>query len=49
MKKEICSEQIFFSATDHAHMARALQLAEHGRYTTRPNPMVGCAQGSSVT
>jgi diaminohydroxyphosphoribosylaminopyrimidine deaminase/5-amino-6-(5-phosphoribosylamino)uracil reductase len=23
-------------------MARALQLAERGRYSTRPNPMVGC-------
>lgn len=31
-----------FSATDHALMARALRLAERGRYTTRPNPMVGC-------
>ncbi len=31
-----------FSATDHAMMARALQLAERGAYTTRPNPMVGC-------
>ena len=31
-----------FSATDHAMMARALQLAARGCYTTRPNPMVGC-------
>lgn len=31
-----------FSATDHLHMARALQLAEHGLYTTSPNPRVGC-------
>jgi diaminohydroxyphosphoribosylaminopyrimidine deaminase/5-amino-6-(5-phosphoribosylamino)uracil reductase len=31
-----------FSAVDHAHMARALRLAERGAYTTRPNPMVGC-------
>lgn len=31
-----------FSADDHAHMARALQLAERGLYTTRPNPRVGC-------
>ncbi|MGH8221648.1 MAG: bifunctional diaminohydroxyphosphoribosylaminopyrimidine deaminase/5-amino-6-(5-phosphoribosylamino)uracil reductase RibD, partial [Woeseiaceae bacterium] len=23
-------------------MARALELAERGRYTTRPNPRVGC-------
>jgi diaminohydroxyphosphoribosylaminopyrimidine deaminase/5-amino-6-(5-phosphoribosylamino)uracil reductase len=31
-----------FSATDHAHMARALRLAELGLYTTQPNPRVGC-------
>lgn len=31
-----------FSPVDHAHMARALQLAERGRYTTKPNPVVGC-------
>ncbi len=31
-----------WSVTDHAMMARALQLAERGAYTTRPNPMVGC-------
>ncbi len=31
-----------FSAADHAHMARALQLARRGLYTTRPNPRVGC-------
>jgi len=31
-----------FSATDSAHMARALRLAERGRYTAHPNPMVGC-------
>jgi len=31
-----------FGPADHAHMARALQLAALGRYTTRPNPMVGC-------
>lgn len=31
-----------FSADDHRFMARALQLAERGAYTTRPNPMVGC-------
>lgn len=30
------------SAADHAHMARALQLAAHGLFTTRPNPRVGC-------
>jgi len=39
-----------FSATDHAHMARALRLAEHGLYTTQPNPRVGCviAHGESI-
>lgn len=30
------------SASDNLHMARALQLAERGRYTTQPNPRVGC-------
>src|SRR5450631_863779 len=28
--------------TDRAHMARALQLAARGLYTTDPNPRVGC-------
>jgi diaminohydroxyphosphoribosylaminopyrimidine deaminase/5-amino-6-(5-phosphoribosylamino)uracil reductase len=27
---------------DESHMARALELAERGRGTTSPNPMVGC-------
>lgn len=31
-----------FSAADHAHMARALQLAARGLHTTTPNPRVGC-------
>ncbi len=31
-----------WTATDHQMMARALQLAERGAYTTKPNPMVGC-------
>ncbi|CAA6812926.1 MAG: Diaminohydroxyphosphoribosylaminopyrimidine deaminase (EC / 5-amino-6-(5-phosphoribosylamino)uracil reductase (EC [uncultured Thiotrichaceae bacterium] len=31
-----------FSHTDHQHMARAIQLARRGRYTTHPNPNVGC-------
>ncbi|MDP1862818.1 MAG: bifunctional diaminohydroxyphosphoribosylaminopyrimidine deaminase/5-amino-6-(5-phosphoribosylamino)uracil reductase RibD [Thiobacillus sp.] len=31
-----------FSVADHAHMARALQLATQGLYTTTPNPRVGC-------
>jgi len=31
-----------FSAIDHEFMARAIQLARHGLYTTDPNPRVGC-------
>ncbi len=31
-----------FSTADHEFMARALQLAEKGLYTTDPNPRVGC-------
>ena len=31
-----------FSAADHGYMARALQLAAKGLYTTTPNPRVGC-------
>jgi diaminohydroxyphosphoribosylaminopyrimidine deaminase/5-amino-6-(5-phosphoribosylamino)uracil reductase len=31
-----------FTAADHAHMARALQLAALGQYSTSPNPAVGC-------
>jgi diaminohydroxyphosphoribosylaminopyrimidine deaminase/5-amino-6-(5-phosphoribosylamino)uracil reductase len=31
-----------FSANDSVHMARALRLAERGRYTAHPNPVVGC-------
>lgn len=34
--------QARFSAADHAYMARALQLAARGLYTTTPNPRVGC-------
>lgn len=30
------------SATDRAWMARAIALAERGRRTVRPNPLVGC-------
>jgi diaminohydroxyphosphoribosylaminopyrimidine deaminase/5-amino-6-(5-phosphoribosylamino)uracil reductase len=38
------------AAVDHAHMARALRLAEKGLYTTQPNPRVGCviAHGEEV-
>ncbi|MBT2801030.1 bifunctional diaminohydroxyphosphoribosylaminopyrimidine deaminase/5-amino-6-(5-phosphoribosylamino)uracil reductase RibD [Halomonas sp. ISL-56] len=31
-----------FSQADHRYMARALQLAKKGLYTTDPNPRVGC-------
>jgi diaminohydroxyphosphoribosylaminopyrimidine deaminase / 5-amino-6-(5-phosphoribosylamino)uracil reductase len=31
-----------FDALDHHYMARALQLAIRGLYTTQPNPRVGC-------
>ena len=31
-----------FSPDDHRYMAQALRLAEHGLYTTTPNPRVGC-------
>jgi diaminohydroxyphosphoribosylaminopyrimidine deaminase/5-amino-6-(5-phosphoribosylamino)uracil reductase len=31
-----------FSKTDHQMMARAIQLAKRGQYTTAPNPNVGC-------
>lgn len=31
-----------FSSDDHRYMARALELAERGLYTTMPNPRVGC-------
>jgi diaminohydroxyphosphoribosylaminopyrimidine deaminase/5-amino-6-(5-phosphoribosylamino)uracil reductase len=30
------------TAADHAYMARALQLAALGQYSTAPNPAVGC-------
>src|SRR5437773_2107812 len=30
------------NAADHAHMERALALAERGLYTATPNPRVGC-------
>ena len=41
---------IAFSAFDHAMMARSLELAAKGLYTTTPNPRVGCvlAQGEAV-
>ncbi|AMO58313.1 hypothetical protein GZ77_21535 [Endozoicomonas montiporae] len=38
------------SASDHQNMSRAIELARKGRYTTRPNPSVGCVivQGDQV-
>jgi diaminohydroxyphosphoribosylaminopyrimidine deaminase/5-amino-6-(5-phosphoribosylamino)uracil reductase len=30
------------AVTDHEFMQRALELAQRGRYTVSPNPMVGC-------
>lgn len=39
-----------FSAFDEQMMRRALELAERGRYTTQPNPRVGCVitQGDRI-
>ncbi len=31
-----------WSAQDYSFMARAIQLAKHGLYSTHPNPRVGC-------
>lgn len=31
-----------WTAADHGYMARALRLARRGRYSTHPNPRVGC-------
>jgi len=31
-----------FTAVDHQHMSRALELAARGLWTTTPNPRVGC-------
>lgn len=31
-----------FSTADHYYMQRAIELAKKGRYTTTPNPNVGC-------
>jgi diaminohydroxyphosphoribosylaminopyrimidine deaminase / 5-amino-6-(5-phosphoribosylamino)uracil reductase len=36
-----------FTAQDQAHMARALELAARGLYTTDPNPRVGCVLASA--
>lgn len=39
-----------WNSTDYQHMARAIQLAWGGLYTTEPNPRVGCvlAKGDAV-
>ena len=37
-----------FTAADHAHMGRALQLAALGQYSTAPNPAVGCVPLDAV-
>jgi diaminohydroxyphosphoribosylaminopyrimidine deaminase / 5-amino-6-(5-phosphoribosylamino)uracil reductase len=44
------STPISFGTIDHAHMARALRLAEKGLHTTQPNPRVGCviAHGEEI-
>jgi diaminohydroxyphosphoribosylaminopyrimidine deaminase / 5-amino-6-(5-phosphoribosylamino)uracil reductase len=42
---------VTFSADDHRHMGRALELAARGLYSTDPNPRVGCVlvkNGSTV-
>ncbi|MEA1988706.1 MAG: bifunctional diaminohydroxyphosphoribosylaminopyrimidine deaminase/5-amino-6-(5-phosphoribosylamino)uracil reductase, partial [Pseudomonadota bacterium] len=31
-----------FSAEDQKFMQRAIELAQKGRYSTKPNPTVGC-------
>ena len=41
-RMEIRSSARMSNASDHCYMARALALAERGRYTTQPNPRVGC-------
>ncbi|MFA0081179.1 bifunctional diaminohydroxyphosphoribosylaminopyrimidine deaminase/5-amino-6-(5-phosphoribosylamino)uracil reductase RibD [Vibrio breoganii] len=39
-----------FSVFDHQMMAKAIKLAEKGRFTTHPNPNVGCVitQGEAI-
>ncbi|MCW8328073.1 bifunctional diaminohydroxyphosphoribosylaminopyrimidine deaminase/5-amino-6-(5-phosphoribosylamino)uracil reductase RibD [Photobacterium sp. SDRW27] len=39
-----------FSSIDHAMMLRAIELAKRGRFTTAPNPNVGCviAHGDDI-
>jgi diaminohydroxyphosphoribosylaminopyrimidine deaminase/5-amino-6-(5-phosphoribosylamino)uracil reductase len=42
VKETIADMTTAFSAQDHQYMARAIQLAYQGLYTTDPNPRVGC-------
>ncbi len=37
-----------FTTVDYRHMARALQLARRGLYSTQPNPRVGCILASGA-
>ncbi len=39
---EVAEHTLMSAQTDSIHMARALQLAARGLYTTAPNPRVGC-------
>ncbi|NNG43495.1 bifunctional diaminohydroxyphosphoribosylaminopyrimidine deaminase/5-amino-6-(5-phosphoribosylamino)uracil reductase RibD [Pseudoalteromonas sp. NEC-BIFX-2020_002] len=36
------SQNVLFTEQDHQFMARAIELAKQGRFTTTPNPNVGC-------
>ncbi len=38
----VTENPVSFSAIESAHMARALELAARGLYSTAPNPRVGC-------
>jgi diaminohydroxyphosphoribosylaminopyrimidine deaminase/5-amino-6-(5-phosphoribosylamino)uracil reductase len=42
MTRAVQSQAKPMTAQDRAHIARALELAERGLYTTDPNPRVGC-------
>lgn len=39
---DIPEDYVIHPGDDHRFMARALKLAEHGIFTTHPNPRVGC-------
>ncbi len=38
----MAASYLMYTPDDHRHMARALELAARGLYTTTPNPRVGC-------